>query len=631
MWQRFTERARNIIFFAQEEATRVGENYVGTEHILLGLIREKDCLAAKILTRLDVSLYAIRAEVESRMSQGEGTIGKEMQLTPKSKRVIDMAYEEARQLNNVYIGTEHLLLGVLRVDDGMAAQVLTKLGADLARVRQELLAMQDLLDLEAAVQFLGTSKPTLYRLLRAGDIKGVKVGRQWRFRRTDLEAYLEHGPAGERGSPTLDLDHALALIEGELLRAGAARPEVTDGAAATREEKERRLVDSILAVALRMGASDLHVEPVWNGPGAYLLIRVRLGGLLQEIGRLPMSLREPLTHRLKLLAGMDPAQTAVPQEGSFTRRYDEADYLLRVSSLPTLFGEVLALRIESQEQPLLNLDEAELAPEVRARLRSWLRRPDGLVLATGPWAYRLLAGALAEVVSASRKTLLIQRDGGPRLPNASPVLIHERGALTYAAALRACFPQAADLVLVDALPDRETAAVAHELALAGRLVLAAAQGGSTAGALQWLLDQEIEPRPMARALVGVITHVLVPRICPHCKQTVRFSADDATFERIRELASAVGVPLPEDAVFYEGAGCDPCRRTGFQGDVSLFEVMPNQPEHPALAEAILRRAPAAELTGAAPGIHTLLADGLHKALEGQATLDAVLRATGVML
>ena len=143
MWQRFTERTRRVIFFAQEEAARLGENYVGTEHLLLGLVRENDSVAARILEKLGVNLGRVRQEIERQVARGDGRLGQEMQLTPRAKRVIDLAYEEARQLNNNYIGTEHLLLGLVRESDGIAGRVLARLGVDLDRTRREVMSLQD--------------------------------------------------------------------------------------------------------------------------------------------------------------------------------------------------------------------------------------------------------------------------------------------------------------------------------------------------------------------------------------------------------------------------------------------------------------------------------------------------------
>ena len=143
MWQRFTERARKVVFFAQEEAGRLGENYVSTEHLLLGLVRENDNVAARILDRLGVSLDRIRSEIERQVARGEGRLGQDMQLTPRAKRVIDLAYDEAKQLGNNYIGTEHILLGLICEGDGLAGRILAMLGVDLERTRQEVRLLQE--------------------------------------------------------------------------------------------------------------------------------------------------------------------------------------------------------------------------------------------------------------------------------------------------------------------------------------------------------------------------------------------------------------------------------------------------------------------------------------------------------
>jgi ATP-dependent Clp protease ATP-binding subunit ClpA len=142
MWQRFTERARRIVFFAQEEAARLGENYVNTEHLLLGLVRENDSVAACILERMGVSLNRIRSEVERQVTRGNGQV-QDLQLTPRGKRVVDLAYDESRLLSNNYIGTEHLLLGLIREEEGLAGRVLAQQGVDLERTRQEVRALQD--------------------------------------------------------------------------------------------------------------------------------------------------------------------------------------------------------------------------------------------------------------------------------------------------------------------------------------------------------------------------------------------------------------------------------------------------------------------------------------------------------
>jgi len=143
MWQRFTERARKVVFYAQEEAQKFGEGYVSTEHLLLGLVRESDSVAARVLEKLGVNLNRIKAEVEKQLPRGDSRASQDMTLTPRAKRVIDLAYDEARNLNNNYIGTEHLLLGLIREGDGLAGRVLAKLGVELEKARREVMALQD--------------------------------------------------------------------------------------------------------------------------------------------------------------------------------------------------------------------------------------------------------------------------------------------------------------------------------------------------------------------------------------------------------------------------------------------------------------------------------------------------------
>jgi ATP-dependent Clp protease ATP-binding subunit ClpC len=143
MWQRFTERARKVVFYAQEEAQKFGEGYVSTEHLLLGLVRESDSVAARVLDQLGISLAKIKREVEEQLPRGDHKSGQEMALTPRAKRVIDLAYDEARNLNNNYIGTEHLLLGLIREGDGLAGRVLAKMGVELEKARHEVMSLQD--------------------------------------------------------------------------------------------------------------------------------------------------------------------------------------------------------------------------------------------------------------------------------------------------------------------------------------------------------------------------------------------------------------------------------------------------------------------------------------------------------
>jgi nicotinamidase-related amidase len=192
MWQRLSERARKVIFYAQEEAQKLGEGYVSTEHLLLGLVREPDSAAARVLERMGVSFSQVRAEVEKLIPRGEPKLAQEMTLTPRAKCVIDLAYEEARFLKNKYIGTEHLLLGLIREGDGLAWRVLAKLGVDLERARREVMFLHGHKEIEEPFKHLRSpllcarEKSMLFVVdvqekLLSQIIKGEEVLRRIRF------------------------------------------------------------------------------------------------------------------------------------------------------------------------------------------------------------------------------------------------------------------------------------------------------------------------------------------------------------------------------------------------------------------------------------------------------------------
>jgi len=225
MWQRFTERARKVVFYAQEEAQKFGEGYVSTEHLLLGLVRESDSVAARVLEKLGVSLNKIRAEVEKQLPRGDARPSQDMTLTPRAKRVIDLAYDEARNLNNNYIGTEHLLLGLIREGDGLAGRVLGKLGVELEKARREVMALQDNETQQKAGGRPSTSRPNgtqtldefgrdLTELAREGRLDPV-VGRQSEIERVMqiLSRRTKNNPCliGEPGVGKTAIAEGLAL------------------------------------------------------------------------------------------------------------------------------------------------------------------------------------------------------------------------------------------------------------------------------------------------------------------------------------------------------------------------------------------------------------------------------------
>jgi len=632
MWQRFTERARKSVFYAQEEAGKWNQSFVGPEHLLLGLVREDDSFTARILDRIGVSRDQIRSEVQKQLRPGADDQGKDLMLTPRAKQVIDLAYAEAKRLKNPYIGGEHLLLGLIAEQEGLAARVLIGLGMTLETTREQVQKSQedaaraqetseDLLTLDEAVKFLGTSKPTLYRLLGLDEIKGLKVGRQWRFRKADLTAYMERSPVAFAAAPKEDLDMELAFFADQLSQ---EEPNMTGDP----ETKTIRLAHEIIQLAINSKASDIHLEPNAND----FLLRYRADGILQEIRRLPTSTRESLTARYKTMAEMDIAEKRLPQDGRIAIRHEDKDFDIRVAVVPSLYGEAMTLRILAKQDVLLGLDALGLTPEDLRQLRDLMHQPNGIVIATGPTGSgktTLLYSCLRELADAEKKTMTVEYPVEHALPYTTQMQVNKKAGLTFAAGLRAFLRQDPDIVLVGETGDLEVAQLAVEAALTGHLVLTALHTDDAPSAILRLLDMGLEPYLIPATVKGVIAIRLVRRVCENCKQPVDLSAEP-TLGYITALAAEGGYEIPPGTVFVRGAGCDQCRGRGYRGRMGLHEVLTlTEP----LTEAILRRAPVEELRDIAieNGMRTLLADGVRKAVEGQTTIEEVLRVVSVTM
>ena len=631
MWQRFTERARKAVFYAQEEAGKWGENFVGPEHLLLGLVHEDDNLAARILTRLGVKTETVRKEVQARLQPGEGEAGKDMQLTPAAKSVVDGAYDEAKRLGDNYIGGEHLLLAMLREEAGLASEVLAQLGVTPEGVGEQLQEIKDaskqeadkpseeLLSLDEAVKFLGTSKPTLYRLLGQDEIKGLKVGRQWRFRRADLIAYMERSPVAVAAAPKEDLDMELAFFAQQL-----SEPEPDDNP--DLETKTIRLAHKIMRLAIQAKASDIHLEPNADD----FLLRLRVDGVLQETRRLPSSTRESLTARFKMMAEMDVSEKRLPQDGRIPVRQEDKDFDFRVAVVPSMYGEAVTMRILAKQDILLGLDKLGLVPEDLHQIRDLMHQPNGIVLATGPTGSgktTLLYSCLQEVAGVEKKTLTVEDPVEFVLPYTTQTQVNKKAGLTFAGVLRSFLRQDPDVILLGEMRDLETAQIAVEVALTGHLLLSALHTGDAPSALLRLLDMGVEPYLISATVAGVVATRLARRVCESCKQPVDLSGEP-TLSYVAQLAAEGGYEIPAGAVFVRGAGCEQCRGRGFRGRTGLYEVLTmSEP----VAEAVLRRAPVEELTdlAVANGMHTLLADGIRKAVEGQTTVEEVMRVVTV--
>jgi excisionase family DNA binding protein len=647
MWQRFTERARKSVFYAQEEAKANSEMYVSTEHLLLGLTRENDHVAAQILLRLGVTLEQVRAEVKKHISPGTDKPDGDMQLTPRAKRVIDLAYDEARLLRNNYIGTEHLLLGLVRESEALAGRVLAALDVKLEDCRREVVSVQseankdqadsgDLLSMDDAAKFLGVSKPTLYRFLSSGELKGIKVGRQWRFRKEDLAAYLGR-ESGASDASTEEIDEELGFIQGRVNLAGQqSAPLESDDS----DGKLRALANDLIKLAILLKASDIHIEPVREADSAYLLIRVRVYGALHELRRMPAAVGEMLVTRLKMLADIDLNTKVAPQEGRIPillpadpekqPATPPSRYNVIAQTLPTAHGEAITMRImEVPKEMTASLDELGFSEEQLLNIRDWIKRPRGIIVGVGPEGSGKttpLYAMLKEIAGPAVKTFAFA-DPPVEIPYVTPITIStmypeaQRPVDTLRAMYRGGDP---DVVFYDAVNDSETARLIVEIGIAGHLVLTTIEAPSFSAAGEKFAGDSIEPLLLTRALVGIIVQRLALKICPNCTEKVATDPNDPSFQRIQEMARAGGYDLPDDAVFSHGRGCPECRGRGWRGRVGIFQVIP---WNETLSQALLSGATGAEIERIAieSGSPTVLADAIRKAAEGVITIDEAIR------
>ncbi len=324
---------------------------------------------------------------------------------------------------------------------------------------------------------------------------------------------------------------------------------------------------------------------------------------------------------------MNIDERSLPQDGRAHLRFEERDYDMRVNVMPTFFGESAVMRILNQGSVLIGLTRLGFAEEDQARLEGWLRIPAGLILVSGPTGSgktTTVYSCLSKIASPERNTLTTEDPVEYLLPFTRQTGVNRRSGLTFPVALRAFLRQDPDIIFVGEIRDLEMAEIIMQAAVTGHLVFSTLHTNDAASALTRLIDMGVEPFMVGSATHGIIAQRLLRMICPHCKEPVAASAE--TLAHVRELALQGGYALPDNVQFYRGAGCEQCFRRGYRGRTGLFSLLEMTT---AMSGAVMRRAAPAELTRIAvqEGMHTLFADGIRKAVEGQTTLDEVFRVT----
>ena len=381
-----------------------------------------------------------------------------------------------------------------------------------------------------------------------------------------------------------------------------------------------KLVNTILSEALRRGASDIHLEPYENK----LRVRYRIDGVLHEIMNPPFRLKAAIISRLKIMSELDIAERRVPQDGRIKIKIKDKKVDVRVSSVPTVFGEKIVLRILDQSN--LQLDLAKLGfDEVGLKnLLKAIDAPYGMVLVTGPTGSgktTTLYSALARINTAERNIMTAEDPVEYNLDGINQVLIHEEIGLTFSAALKAFLRQDPNVIMVGEIRDLDTASIAVKAALTGHLVLSTVHTNDSASTINRLIDMGVEPFLVASSLNLIIAQRLARRICKRCKAQI----GEAPEEVLQELGWD---PRRGPLVLHQGKGCLDCSMTGYAGRLGLYEVLPMTLS---VRDLILERASSTDIkrTAVQEGMMTLRQHGITKIRDGITTVQEILKETAL--
>ncbi len=414
----------------------------------------------------------------------------------------------------------------------------------------------------------------------------------------------------------------LAGDDGEDLELAAEEQEM-DLAALEKAAEEApiiKLVNLILTDAVKRGASDIHVEPYEKE----LRVRFRVDGILQSVMNPPLKLKDAITSRVKIMAKLDISEKRLPQDGRIMIKYrrdgkrKELDF--RVSTVPTLFGEKIVMRLLDKENLRLDMTKLGFEPESLAKFERAILRPYGMVLVTGPTGSgktNTLYSSVARLNTAETNIMTAEDPVEFQLPGINQVQMKEQIGLNFAAALRAFLRQDPNIILVGEVRDFETAEIAVKAALTGHLVLSTLHTNDAPSTISRLMNMGIEPFLVATSVNLICAQRLVRRVCTNCKEPLQ----------VPEQALLDAGFSPEEAksvTMCHGRGCSTCNKGGYKGRVGLYEVMEINDE---LRELILVGASALELKKKAldQGMVTLRRSGLLKVAAGLTTLEEVLR------
>ena len=439
------------------------------------------------------------------------------------------------------------------------------------------------------------------RLLAAADVELVQVPE------AELRPAIQRLYASESGSA----GELIARFAAEGEAAGESDIPLDDLVSLANEAPVVRLVNLLLLEALDARASDVHIE----GYARSLRVRYRIDGVLRDVPSPPAHLMPAVISRLKIMADLDIAERRLPQDGRIRLRLQDRQVDVRVSTLPTLHGESVVLRLLDTESGRAALDQLGMSDETLALLTRVITRPHGIVLATGPTGSgktTTLYAAVDRIRTGREKILTVEDPVEYQLAGVPQVPVNSQVGVTFATALRALLRQDPDVLLVGEIRDAETAEIATQAALTGHLVLSTLHTNDAPTALTRLIDLGVAPYLVASTVEAVLAQRLVRRVCEVCKRETR----------IAETIADVDVRLPRTE--WRGEGCDACLGTGYRGRIGVFELLVLDET---LRAEVMRQRGSGELRrlAVAQGMRTLFEDGVRQVRSGVTTLDEVFR------
>lgn len=483
-----------------------------------------------------------------------------------------------------------------------------------------------LVDMDEAIAMLKTTRPTFYRWLRSGKIRGAKAGRQWRFRRDDIQRFL----AGDEPRIELraDIGPLTEMLRGRVRDLTGQDPGVAD------VDAPRWAVILMLQLAAVMRAVDIQFAPTVSPQGSIVVpLRYRIDGTLHHVADIDVRLLPAIVDQCKAMAGCDIHEKSRPQEGRIIARTgDGRDVDVRVCFVPTGIGDAVTARLTAWDQAMPSMDSMPLSKGVKATLLAQLASRSGLIIASGPAGSgktTLLYACTKHVAGPAVNVMSLEDPVEFRLPGVVQIEINEAAGFTFGAGLRAVTRSSPDVIMIGEIRDLETVRAAVQLATTGHLVLTQLHAEDTGTSIQRLLDAGVEPFRIAEGVRLIVAQRLVRLLCPKCAG--EYSPPVDLCQQAEELARKGG--LDWDALpkrFRRPVGCPVCGGIGFHRRTVISEAFGMTPE---IARSLRQGASGhdAQAMAVAQGMVTLAADGVRCAAEGTTTIEEVFGVLGSLV